>query len=243
MNEWIKELFSTIFGGNVILATIFIAMLPVIELRGAIPFAMAAEFWGSRALSSFSAFGWAFLGSSLVVPILALMFFPFLNWLKQMKWFKKLAEKIESTVKHKSQKIAKAQQDSEQKQIKEKFYDKKGNLISKEEHERILSRRKFLMKFWGILVFVAVPIPFTGVWMGTCVSLILGMGFWWTCLTVISGNLCAGLIMTLISSFFPNATDIVLYVFLALVFIIAVYGIIKAVSENYKNKKAGASFR
>ena len=85
MTDLIRDVFSTIFGDNVILATILIAMLPIIELRGAIPFAMSADFWGANALSNISAFWVSFIGSSLVVPILALIFIPVLNWLKKTK--------------------------------------------------------------------------------------------------------------------------------------------------------------
>ena len=51
MTEIINNIFSTIFGDNVILATILIAMVPIVELRGAIPFATNSGFWGSNTLT------------------------------------------------------------------------------------------------------------------------------------------------------------------------------------------------
>ena len=43
MTEWLKELFVAIFGTNSWLATIIISMIPIIELRGAIPFGSAVS--------------------------------------------------------------------------------------------------------------------------------------------------------------------------------------------------------
>ena len=46
MSDIIQKLVLSIFGENPILATIFISMIPVIELRGAIPFGSSKEIWG-----------------------------------------------------------------------------------------------------------------------------------------------------------------------------------------------------
>ena len=51
MTEFIQEIVLAIFGNNAILATIFISMIPVVELRGAIPFGSSKEIWGENALS------------------------------------------------------------------------------------------------------------------------------------------------------------------------------------------------
>ena len=105
MTEFIENIFSTIFGNNVVLATILIAMVPIIELKGAIPFSMSPEIWGTVALSEVNAFLIAFLGSSLIVPVLALIYNPIIKWLKTTKLFRNIAEKIENRVSSKKQKI------------------------------------------------------------------------------------------------------------------------------------------
>ena len=223
MTDLIRDIFSTIFGDNVILATILIAMLPIIELRGAIPFAMSVDFWGANALSNISAFLFSFLGSSIVVPILALVFIPLLNWLKKTKLFNKLAHKIEERIKSKSNKIV---EDAEEK--------------SAEHTEQVgakPSKKKFWLKVLGVFLFVAVPLPLTGVWTGTCIGVMLGFNFWQTCGIVITGNLCAGLIITFVCSIFPNFTNIILYIFLGLVVLLAIYGLIKGIlSKRAVNK-------
>ena len=88
MTEFIENIFSSIFGNNVILATILIAMVPVIELKGAIPFSMAVDIWGTNALAYLPAFLCGILGSSLIVPILALLYLPIIRWLKKTKLFR-----------------------------------------------------------------------------------------------------------------------------------------------------------
>ena len=45
MSEFVQEIVLKIFGDNPILATIFIAMIPIIELRGAIPFGSSKAIW------------------------------------------------------------------------------------------------------------------------------------------------------------------------------------------------------
>ena len=112
MTEFLHNLFATIFNDNIILATILISMLPVIELRGAIPFATNPGFWGSLAMNQWEAFGWSWLGSSLIVPIIALIFLPLINWLKRTKWFGKIALVIENRVKSKTSNIENAEEKS-----------------------------------------------------------------------------------------------------------------------------------
>ena len=63
MSEFVQEIVISIFGDNPILATIFIAMIPIVELRGAIPFGSSKEIWGDKALSIFEASAYSLIGS------------------------------------------------------------------------------------------------------------------------------------------------------------------------------------
>lgn len=228
MTEFIRDLFASVFGENVILATILIAMLPIIELRGAIPFGMSIDFWGVNALSNIGAFLYSFLGSSLIVPILALIFIPFLNWLKKTKWFSGLATKIENRIKKKSDKI--------EEDIKNKETTEHKELVEQNLKKESKYNKKFWLKTLGLFGFVATPLPLTGVWTGTCVGVMLGFNFWETCAIVITGNLTAGLIITFVCSIFPSFTTIILYVFFGIVIAFAIYGIIKSIISKRKKK-------
>ena len=225
MTEFIENIFSSIFGNNVILATILIAIIPIIELKGAIPFSMSPEIWGSFALPYWEAFIYGLIGSSFIVPILALLYVPIINWLKKTKLFKTLAEKLENRVNSKKQNIeTKA----------EEITDEKSN---KKQNKKRVYDKKFFLKLFGVFAFVAIPLPLTGVWTGTCIAVALGLGFWWTCLSVITGNVVAGLLITLASTLFGDATMIFVYILLGVILIALLFTIIKKLINKNKLKK------
>ncbi len=134
---------------------LFMSMLPIIELRGAIPVGMALG------MSPLHAFITCFIGSLIPVPILLFGIRPVFKWLK-------------GTV----------------------LYDK---LIHKLIH-KTLNRSHYVEKygFWGLMLFVAIPLPGTGVWTGTLASVLLDIRFRTAFPAIFFGNLIAGiLIMTL----------------------------------------------
>ena len=85
-----------------------------------------------------------------------------------------------------------------------------------------------------VFLFVAFPVPLTGVWTGTCFAVLLGLNFWQTCLSAILGNALCGLIVTLVCVIFPSATTIILYVFLG---VIVVAFLTKLVLHFVKKRK------
>lgn len=203
MTEFIHNIFSTIFGDNVILATILIAMVPIIELRGAIPFATNTGFWGVNSLNNWEAFGWSLLGSCLIIPIIYLTSIPLINFFKKTKPFKKIALSIENRIKEKSKSI-----DAD-------------NLVG----------AKFSKSYWkklvGLFIFVAIPLPLTGVWTGTLIALFIGLDFYSTCITVALGNLVAGVLISLILLFFPWLNNWLFYIFLIIIAIAILFELIK----------------
>ena len=211
MTELIHNIFATIFGDNVILATILIAMVPIIELRGAIPFATNTGFWGLLAMNNWTAFGWSLLGSSVIVPIIALISIPLINWLKRTKLFGKITNALENRIKNKASNIDGA--------------DKKGKRFSK----------AYWKKMIGVFIFVAIPLPLTGVWTGTCVALFLGLDFFSTCASVICGNVVAGLCITLILQFFPQLNNWFFYIFLIIIAVVLLYELIRFLISRKKN--------
>ena len=85
--------------GNDYLTTVLISMIPIVELRGAIP---AAITMGIKPIVAF-ALAWA--GSAIVSPILLLILRPVLNWMKKFKIFASLAQAIEDGFKGKAMKV------------------------------------------------------------------------------------------------------------------------------------------
>ena len=94
MVDFFATVLSGIFGSKSWLATIIVSMFPIFELKGSIPVGMSREFWGEYALNGSQAFLCGLLGSCLVVPILALIFKPIINWMKNAKLFRKFAHFI-----------------------------------------------------------------------------------------------------------------------------------------------------
>ena len=195
------EILTAIFGNNSILATICVALLPLLELKGAITFGISADLWGSAALSTWQAFGWALLGSSLVVPIIALLFTPIYNWLKTKKFFKTILDFIVGDVAQRSDKM-------------------------NAENQGKTSARTLWLKIVAIFLFVAFPVPGTGVWTGTCFAVLLGLNFWVICATVIAGNAVCGVIVTFVCEIFPGFENILLLIFIAVIVLYIVYRII-----------------
>lgn len=214
MTEWLKELFVAIFGTNSWLATIIISMIPIIELRGAIPFGSAISFWGEHALPVWQAFLYSVLGCTIVCIILTFLFWPIFKWLKETRIFKKLANAIENKL-NKSSK----------------------NITDKVQAEKNDRKIKWI-KWWGVFTFVSIPLPLTGVWTGTCIALFVGLSKKETMLSVILGNLVAGLIMMTISYLFADNTMIVLWFFLGLVAVFALVLAVRAIIKKILKKKS-----
>ena len=212
MTEWLKELFVAIFGTNSWLATIIISMIPIIELRGAIPFGSAVSLWGEHALPVWQSFLYSVLGCSIVCVILTFLFWPIFKWLKGTKVFKKLANSIENKLSNSSKSIT-----------------------DKVETEKNKSRTRWI-KWFGVFAFVAIPLPLTGVWTGTCIALFIGLSKKDTMLSVILVNMIAGLIMMTISYFFADNTMIVLWIFLALVAVFALALGVRTIIKKIKSR-------
>ena len=53
--------------------------------------------------------------------------------------------------------------------------------------------------FWGLFLFVAIPLPGTGAWTGSLIAAMVDQKFWKAILSTFLGVLAAGVVMTLIS--------------------------------------------
>lgn len=237
MTELIAEIFSKIFNGNVALATVLVSMLPIMELKGGIPFGMSSAFWGARALSRTKAFWLAYLGCSIVVVALYFLFVPIMKFFRKTKAFKGLATFIEKRIKKQTDKMqddGKVQQGVNSGQ---ETLSQTDNLSAETQPKEKATLKSKLIKMLGVFIFTAIPLPLTGVWMGTCIAVMVGLNFFETLVAVQLGNLIAGFIISTICVAFPGFTHILLYVFLILIAIVIIYEIIKHVIFKNKNKQ------
>lgn len=212
MTEFLSNLFSNIFGDNIILATVLIAMIPIMEIKGAIAFATNPGFWGELAMNNWEAMGWSLLGDCAIVPIIALVFLPLMNLLKKTKFFHKLAIGIENRIRGKSKDIEGA--------------DEKNKPFTRVWWKKVLA----------VFAFVSIPLPFTGVWTGTCIAVFIGLDYFTTCVIVILGNIVAGVILALMLQFFPWLNSWLFYIFIGIVLLVIVVEIIRHIVKKRKEK-------
>ncbi len=196
--------------GNNILSTVLISFIPLIELKGGIIF--ARSFFGF-----FTSLGLAYLGSIIAFFPVYFLLKPILRWLKKTKLFSKLANKIENYF---SERAKKAEIDGE-----------KG--------KKKIKSQKFLKQL-SVFIFVAIPLPMTGVYTGTAIAVFLGLSFKDSILPVLLGNLVAGLIISVLAEIFIAVwtiacLDYVLWGLFGLAIIILAITLIKI----FKGKKTG----
>lgn len=176
------------------LTVMLLSLIPIAEARFAIPFGI------SMGLNPGEAFGWAFLGSSMMAPILLIVFIPIINALSRTKFFSKIGKFLYDKFEKKSRSLKNDIQSDENN-------DKKFRLTKSD-----------IKKMGGTALFVAVPLPLTGVWTGSAVASILKIGFVKSLIGVIIGNAAACGIITLISYLFRDYVNWITLAF----FIIAV---------------------
>jgi len=95
----IELLTDTTFGKWI--ATMVVSMVPVIELRGGIPYGVGfgMPYW--------QAFIAAFIGNMLPIPFILILIHRFFNWLKKHKKTKNFVERMEKRAHLKGQKVIK----------------------------------------------------------------------------------------------------------------------------------------
>lgn len=152
MKEKLAAIFAPLAAVNPLVYVFIIAMVPVIELRGAIPLGLAIglDFW--------TVFLVSLLGSMFPAPFLILFFEKVLTWFEQKGWCPKLFVWIDHHFRAKSEKIGRWQ-------------------------------------FWGIMIFVAIPLPGTGVWTASAIASLIKMPFRKALPAVLLGDLIAGFIV------------------------------------------------
>ena len=84
-------------------------------------------------------------------------------------------------------------------------YLKKTKTFRKLVHrltDKSLNKSHKIQKYgaWGLLIFVAIPLPGTGVWSGSLAAALLNMRFKWAFPAILIGNLLAGILIMGVSN-------------------------------------------
>ncbi len=165
---------------------LFVSMLPIVELRGAIPIGcgLGLPYHVNYAL--------AVIGNLLPVPFILLLIPYVLNFMERFKifrptvqWVRKKAVKYRSKIVTESPRIS----DGTTLGLPE------GEPVSPTAREGKMTRGAFL----GLLLFVLIPLPGTGAWTGALVASLFEFPKLKSFLAITLGVLGCGIIVTLIS--------------------------------------------
>ncbi len=144
--------FSTYLGK--LIMTFFVSMVPVIELRGAIPIGVG------MGIDTMTVVVLSVVGNMLPIPFIIL----FIR--KIFEWMQKKSKRL-------------------------------GNLVAKMEAKAEKNKDKITRyEFWGLCLFVAIPLPGTGAWTGALVAAMLEMRLKKALPAIFLGILIAAIIMT-----------------------------------------------
>ncbi len=137
--------------------TFLISMVPVVELRGAIPIAVAHDlpFWW--------AIGVSIVGNLVPVPFIIIFIKKIFAWLRtKSRWLDDLVTRLENRA------------------------------ISK-----IDTVKKY--QFWGLFMFVAIPLPGTGAWTGALIAAMMDMDLKDAMPSIALGVVTAGAIVAFVT--------------------------------------------
>lgn len=158
MLEWFEQVFGWL--PKEAFAAL-ISMVPVIELRGGLPYAILSG------ISPWVAVPLCIVSNLIPVPFILWFITPIFNWMKKTKLFRPLAEKLEARAMKKKDSI-------------EKSY------------------------FWGLLLFVGIPLPGTGAWTGSLIAAMLDVPKKKSLPAVALGVCLAAALMGILSIFFEG---------------------------------------
>lgn len=139
------------------LMTLVISMVPVIELRGAIPIAVG------NGLDWRIAIPLAIIGNLIPVPFIIVFIKRVFAWMRKVS---KRLDRIVTKIENRAQ--------------------KKMGTVQK-------------YAFWGLFIFVAIPLPGTGAWTGALIAAMLDMRLKRAFPSIALGVLAAGIIVAFVS--------------------------------------------
>jgi uncharacterized membrane protein len=131
-------------------------MVPLLELRGGLIVASLLQIPITRAIPI------CIVGNIIPIPFILLFIRQIFQWMKKIKMFRGLVEKLENRAMSKSDSI-----------------------------------RKY--EFWGLVLFVGIPLPGTGAWTGSLIAALLEMDIKKAVLAELLGIVIATVIMSFVS--------------------------------------------
>ena len=133
-----------------------ISMVPILELRGGLLVSKLLE------VSITTAIPICIIGNIIPIPFILLFIKQIFKWMKKIKLFRGIIEKLEERAMGKSDSIKK-------------------------------------YEFWGLVLFVGIPLPGTGAWTGSLIAALLDIDFKKAILAELLGIIIATVIISIVS--------------------------------------------
>lgn len=133
-----------------------ISMIPILELRGGLLVSQLIQVPITTAVPL------CIIGNIIPIPFILLFIKQIFKWMKKIKLFRGLIEKLENRAMSKSDNIKK-------------------------------------YEFWGLVLFVGIPLPGTGAWTGSLIAALLDMDFKKAILAELIGIAIATVIMSILT--------------------------------------------
>jgi len=133
-----------------------ISMIPILELRGGLIVASLLQ------VPIIKAIPYCIIGNIIPIPFILLFIRQVFKWLKKIRLFRGIIEKLEERAMGKSDNI-----------------------------------RRY--EFWGLVLFVGIPLPGTGAWTGSLIAALLEVDFKKAVLAELLGIVMATVIMSFLS--------------------------------------------
>ncbi len=139
------------------IVVLLVAMLPIVELRGAVPI-------GNNlfTLPLYKTLLLSIIGNILPIILILLLLEKMVIWLSPIPFFRRFFDWLFTRTR------------------------KKSGIIAR-------------LEFWGVVIFVGIPLPMTGAWTGSIAAVLLGMPYGRALLAILLGVLIAGGIVTSLS--------------------------------------------
>lgn len=242
----VERLYNLI--GNGFFTTFVVSVIPLFELKGGILFARKVG------MGFFESLAAAFLGSMIVFFMIFFLLQPLLKLLKRVKWFNAFATLVEnyfqttaekSVTKNakksfnksagKSQADEHTVADSLQRDRENGCscacadVDESASVKNTGDKATLIESTSLKRKLFIVYLFVALPLPLTGVWTGTALAVFLGLKFRYALPCIALGNLTAGVIISVLAELFYKYVDYIIYAFTGLVVLSLIILIVKLI--------------
>lgn len=179
---FVENFFVGSFGDNSAAATFLIALLPVIDLKGAIPFGSSEQLWADSALTIWQAFGISLIAVVLEAALLLAVLIPVFNLLKKSRVFGNTVCNIECRFKKRAERMTRSSETQGRSYVR-----------------RLSPQNRLLL---GVFLVAAVPIPLTGIWASSAIAAFLHLPYFRALAAITLGTVASGLIIVGITILF-----------------------------------------